>query len=106
MTYNVSFSLPSLSARLMSPGFKPIVKIRPEVILDKDFQERLSDSMQDWKEVKDLGLDVLLWWELLVKPRIKKLAIQRSKELNWDKRGELNLLLLQQAYLAKRLRGG
>jgi hypothetical protein len=62
--------------------------------------------MQDWKEVKDLGLEVLKWWELLVKPGIKKLAIQRSKELNWDKKGELNLLLIRQAYLARRLQGG
>ena len=59
--------------------------------------------MSDWKEVKDLGLDVLQWWELLVKPGIKKLAIQRSKEINRENRGHLNLLLLRQAYLARKL---
>ena len=62
--------------------------------------------MSDWKQVKDLGLDVLKWWELIVKPGIKKLAIQRSKELNQEKHGHLNLLLLQQAYLAKKLLAG
>ena len=62
--------------------------------------------MKDWQEIKDLGLGVLKWWEMLVKPGIKKLAIQRSKELNWEKRGELNLLLLRQAYLAKKLQEG
>ena len=62
--------------------------------------------MADWREVKDLGLDVLKWWELVVKPGIKKLAIQRSKQLNKEKNGELNMLLLRQAYLARKLQGG
>ena len=53
--------------------------------------------MADWREVKDLGLDVLKWWELVVKPGIKKLAIQRSKQLNKEKKGELNMILLLQA---------
>ena len=50
--------------------------------------------MLDWQEVHDLGLDILTWWEVLVKPGIKKLALQRSKELNRERRGELNLLFL------------
>ena len=62
--------------------------------------------MADWKEIKDLGLEVLQWWELVVKPGIKKLAIQRSKELNRESRGQLNLLLIQQAYLARKLQLG
>ena len=62
--------------------------------------------MLDWQEVNDLGLDILSWWEIMVKPGIKKLAIQRSKELNREKRGELNLLLLRQAYLIRQLQKG
>ena len=62
--------------------------------------------MADWKEIKDLGLEVLQWWELVVKPGIKKLAMQRSKELNRESRGQLNLLLIQQAYLARKLQLG
>ena len=62
--------------------------------------------MSDWQEVKELGLEVLLWWEEIVKPGVKKLAMQRSKELNWEKRGELNLLLVRQAYLGKKLLNG
>ena len=59
--------------------------------------------MTDWKEVKDLGQDVLTWWEIVVKPGVKKLAVQRSKELNsHTKKGEINLLLIQQAYLARK----
>ena len=37
---------------------------------------------------------------------MKKLAILRSKEINKEKKGELNLLLLRQAYLARKLQGG
>ena len=42
---------------------------------------------------------ILQWWEMLVKPGIKRLGIQRSKELGKAKREELNLLLLRQRYL-------
>ena len=62
--------------------------------------------MVDWQEVNDLGLDILTWWELLVKPGIRKLALQRSKEINRERRGELNLLLLRQAYLTRLLQLG
>ena len=106
MAYIVSLSVPTLSSSSISPRTRPLFKIRPEVIGDKLFQERLADSMKDWEELKHLGLEVLEWWEIVVKPGIKKLAIQRSKELNWEKRGKLNLLLLQQAYLAKKLQAG
>ena len=106
MAYTVSLCIPSLPSSLVSPRSRPLFKVRPEIICDKIFQERLSESMTDWKEVKDLGIDVLMWWEIVVKPGVKKLAMQRSKELNWQKRGEINLLLIQQAYLAKKLMEG
>lgn len=106
MAYVVSFSLPTLAARIFSPRSRPIFKIWPEVICDNQFQEWLADSMTDWREIKEFGLDTLKWWELIVKPGIRKLAILRSKELNREKRGELNLLLLRQAYLARKLQSG
>ena len=106
MGYVVKLSLPANSARILSPRSRPLFKVRPEVIHDKLFQENLRDSMADWKEVKELGLDILVWWELIVKPGIKKLAIHRSKELNREKHGQLNLLLLRQAYLANKLMQG
>ena len=94
LAYTVTFSIPGPLARILSPRSRPLFKIKPDIIRDKLFQDRLSDSMLDWQEVNDLGLDVLTWWELMVKPGIKKLAIQRSKEINRERRGELNLLLL------------
>ena len=106
LAYVVNYSLPVPMARILSPRSRPLFKIKPEVIKDQLFKERLADSMLDWQEVQDLGLDVLTWWELLVKPGIKKLAIQRSKEMNRDRRGELNLLLLRQAYLTRQIQLG
>ena len=106
MGYVVSFTLPTPTTRILSPRSRPLFKIRTEIIADSIFQEWLGDSMADWKDVKDLGLDVLKWWEILVKPGVRKLAIQRSKELNREKRGQLNLMLLRQAYLARKLQRG
>ena len=54
MGYILRVSLPATSERMFSPRSRPLFKIRPEVILDKIFQERLEDSMSDWKQVKDL----------------------------------------------------
>ena len=106
MAYVVTISTPSLSACMFSPKSRPLFKVRPEVICDKVFQDQLAESMADWYVVKERGLDVLTWWELVVKPGVKKLAMKRSKELNWQRRGEINLLLIQQAYIAKKLMDG
>ena len=106
MAHVISISLPEASARILSPRARPIFKVRPEVIRDKVFQDNLSECMAEWEVIKARGLDVLKWWELVVKPGIRKLAIKRSKELNWEKRGELNLLMLRQSYLARRLQCG
>ena len=49
LAYIVSFSLPSPMARILSPRARPLYKIKPDVIKDKLFQERLSGSMLDWQ---------------------------------------------------------
>ena len=33
--------------------------------------------------------------------RGRKFAMKRSKEIHWERRGELNLLMLRQSYLAR-----
>ena len=42
----------------------------------------------------------------MVKPGVKKLLIDRGKELNKEKSGQLNLLLLKQAYFVLKLQNG
>ena len=65
--------------------------MKPEVICDKVFQDQLAESMTDWNLVKEKGLDVLTWWEVVVKHGVKKLAMKRSMKLNWQKSGDINL---------------
>lgn len=42
----------------------------------------------------------------MVKPGIRKLTIKRGKKLNWERREELNLLMLLRSYLAMKLQCG
>ena len=46
------------------------------------------------------------WWDLIVKPGIKRLLIERGKEMNMERSGQLNLLFLKQAYLVIKLQRG
>ena len=43
----------------ISVSYNSLSPLRPEVICDTVFHERLDDSRNNWKEVKDLGLEVL-----------------------------------------------
>ena len=103
----VKFKLPENMSKLMSPKCKPLFKSKPEVIQDETFQKRLKLNFQLWLNVRqNTSLDILSWWELIVKPNIKKLLIERGRELNREKHGELNLLLIRQAYLVRKLQTG
>ena len=103
MAHIVSIILPDQLCRILSPKSRPSYKIKQDVVIDSIFQERLKDSMDHWLEVKSFGLNVIPWWEIVVKPGVKQLAIQRSKEMNKTKRGEINLLFLRQDYLTKKI---
>ena len=63
----------------------------------------VKEAMGEWEEVLKEGLPVMSWWEMIVKPGVRKIAMDRSKELNRDRRAELNLLLLRQAYLLRKI---
>ena len=106
MAHIITFSLPSSVSRALSPRARPLFKIKPEVIKDPTFQSWIRDSMVCWKQVKDRGLNIIDWWEIIVKPGITKLAIKRSKEINKDRRGVLNIILLTQSYWANRIHLG
>ena len=79
-------------------------KVSNEVARDKTFHEQVSMAMTDWKRILENGLCILTWWELIVKPGIRHIAVKRSRDLQREQRGELNLLLIKQAYLVKKLR--
>ena len=62
--------------------------------------------MACWNDVRSFGLDILQWWEQLVKPGVKKFAQKRARELSKELKEELNLLRLRQAYLNRKLMHG
>ena len=101
------YQLPAAMARLFSPRSRSTFKVKPEVAKDDIFKVRLREKMMtDWQPVRDYGVDVLVWWEELVKPGIRRLAIERGRELNKERRGHLNLLLVRQAHLTKKVQAG
>ena len=101
----VKLSLPDLE-KILSPHSRPLFKTSPEVVMDKVFKERLNNEMQDWLKVKERGLAILPWWDMVIKPGIRQLALARSKELNKSKRSRLNCLLMKQSYFIKELQSG
>ena len=106
MAYTVKLKLPSYLAKIFSPKSRPLFKSKPEVVQDKVFKARLQDNMVNWLLINSLGVPILKWWEGVVKPGIRKLAITRSKELNKERWSELNPLLLRQAYLKRKVHNG
>ena len=102
----VQVILPDHLDRILCPKGRLSFRLKPEVINDTQFQHSLSEAMLSWERIKSYGLDTMKWWELIVKPGIRKLAISRSRELSKAKKDELNLLLVRQAYLNKKVRLG
>ena len=79
MSLIVKIHLPSPFSTVLCPKTRPVFKTKPEVVKDRVFQARLSSNMKEWEEVRQFGVPVLTWWEALVKPGIRKLAIERGK---------------------------
>ena len=63
-------------------------------------------SMKEWVEARGFGVSVLTWWEVLIKPGIKKLAIERGKELSRERSSLLNLLMMRQSFLTRKVHAG
>ena len=84
----VSIKLPDPFTRLACPRSPPSFRIKAEVVQDRIFHENLAQSMDSWQAVRSFGLEILPWWELLVKPGVKKLAQNRARELNRKKKEE------------------
>ena len=100
------YNLPKSLQRLLAPLSRPAFKISPSVVNDDIFNQRLKISMIDWLRVKDAGVEVLTWWEILVKKGIKQLAVTRSKEIKKQNIGRLNILRLRQVNLTHKVNKG
>ena len=101
--HTIQMMVPDSLARTLCPKSRPVFKVKEEVAYDKDFQDRVKMAMDEWGDVRDLALPVFQWWELIVKPGIRKIAMNRGREINFQRRSRLNLLLLRQAYLVKKV---
>ena len=106
LAYIVKLCIPDPFNSIVSPKSRPFFKTKPEVIRDEVFKMQLKAAMQGWLEVKQRGMPTLPWWEIVVKPGIKKLALSRSKDINKQKRRALNLLMLRQVYYSKKVQEG
>jgi exonuclease III len=102
----IKIKLPTPISKLFSPKSRPLFKSKPSVIQDQKFKERLKENFSLWSKVRQAGLSTLPWWELIVKPGIKRLLIERGQELNKESTGALNLLLIRQSYLVRKLQSG
>ena len=103
LALKVSYILPSKLDRCITPQTKPSYKIPPNVVTDSVFQTGLSESMLGWQQIKAEGVDLLMWWQLIVKKGIKEIAQVRGKELKKQRMGQLNLLNIRQAYLTEKV---
>ena len=105
----VQFILPDQLSKILSPKSRPSFRLRAEVLRDSVFKYRLEESMKCWQIVRQFQsedskeIGTLYWLEKLFKPGNRKIAMQRSKEINLARREELNLLLLRQIYLTRKL---
>ena len=64
----LKIKIPGISSKLLSPKSRPQFKAKPEVVIDHIFYQRLQISFSNWLEVKQAGLDLLSWWELIENP--------------------------------------
>ena len=105
-SYIVKLQLPDPLSTIISPKSRPTFKIKPEVAKDRAFQARLAFNMNEWEQVRSFGVPILTWWENLVKPGIRKLALERGKELSRERRSLLNLLMMRLSFLGKKIHSG
>ena len=56
-------------------------KIKNDVACDPDFKKSVAASITVWKEMLNYGLDIITWWEIVVKPGIRRLAMERAKSI-------------------------
>ena len=82
---------------------KSLYKIKHFVIEDDVFQENVRNGFQEWLLMKD-DLSPTFWWEHVVKPGIKALALSREKESNLKRRRKLAALQLRLSYHVRALK--
>ena len=81
LSYIVTFKAPTQYQQLSYPKSRPLFKTTLAIVNDKVFQARLSNSMQEWQQVKSFGVPVLTWWEVLVNQESSNWQLKGAKKL-------------------------
>ena len=89
----IEYKLPDCFSKLLSPISRPRFKANPSTVKDSIFKIKLKEKYASWLNIKD-KLNIMEFWEYIVKPGVKKLLIEREKELKKERRGRLNFLLI------------
>ena len=79
-------------------------KVRNDVACDPDFKESVAANIIVWRRMLNNGLDIIKWWEIVVKPGIRMIALRRAREIRSELRNKLNMLYIKQAYLVRKLK--
>ena len=82
---------------------KSLYKVKHFIIEDHIFQNKVRDSFLEWLVLKD-GLSPTFWWENIVKPGIKDIALSREKEINEQRRRKIAALQLRLTYHLRALK--
>ena len=78
LSYNVSINIEDDVKKFVLPKAKPFFKISPAVVDDSVFQEDLETSFNHWCLLRSrFQYPLLDWWEVTVKPSVRKLALER-----------------------------
>ena len=63
------------------PKPKLLFKIKPRIVDDKDFQNGVKEHLKFFSKLRNkYNYNLIEWWESMIKPGIKNLAILKTKE--------------------------
>lgn len=88
----------------MSRNQDPLLRFIPD---DPEFQNDVKIKLDKWTATKiKFNYNTVEWWEAVVKPGIKNLAVVHTKRYNESKYGKLNMLYLKQKYYLNKIEEG
>ena len=96
LAHIVTFDTPAIQCHEKSI-WKSIYKIKHFLVDDEIFRENIRTNFQDWLTIEDV-LSPTFWWDKVVKPGIKDIALLREKEINMHRRRKLAALQLLLSY--------
>ena len=103
----VCFDIHQSLKMLQPPKPKLPFKVRPRVIENPEFQNTIREKMKEWTVNREkYNHEILDWWECHVKPSIKRIAIDFTREMNKDNKEYLNSLYVKQTYFCRKMREG